>query len=304
MVHKMLIHALQSDKHNITDNNTLVDICENMNAKHRASKTIQLESTEFFSAAFFKANTQLHLQEAIVSQLKSNALIVFVPAFHLKGTIFMQSKTGEAILPENVDSKNATISFNEKSLEMTVNTASAGSFNFKPFDHVQVKIVIEEHRAHRPQIKLQLVSLSKVKKQANQSATNVSQVQQPASASQVKKVYAEAYKKRKQEANAAEEALTKVDPDNEFSQHTDSMYSSMIHIVTSSDRPKESIVNLEIAMQTLTIDRPRKVYTKEQLLEKEAKLVKYLAKHKTNVGKYEQMLLLVRKKLGELSATA
>jgi exoribonuclease R len=123
-VHRELLRSLETDQE-LMPNNELQDIVEHINQHHRASKAVQLESMEWFAAMYFK-NHQV-AEEGVIYSMRANAFQVFIPAYHIKGTLWVVNKEGKVIIPEGEASRlqlteqhleNAQKLFDEDKLEM------------------------------------------------------------------------------------------------------------------------------------------------------------------------------------------
>lgn len=201
LAHRMLLTSLEEEKkglsyQNIIEHNKLVQICDHMNDRHRSSKRVELESVDWFRALYIK-KMECVVDEAIIYNLKSNVIYVFVPTYRIKSRIYIETKKGDLIIPEreqreynlleneplDIPSSNPDITFtkefDEQNLRLSIilthkvkNKATTMSrFSYKIFDHLKVNIRTNESKAHLPQIQLQLISFetSRINQKTNKS---------------------------------------------------------------------------------------------------------------------------------------
>ncbi len=158
VVHRQLLAALQRPNADppIMNNLELIELCEHLNRKHRSSKQAQRDCTELFEALYFKTRTDV--QDAVIYNIKSNGLLVIVPKYGLRGIVYLRDKAGNITLPVNALSlapekyvSTITItdcSYDEENQRMVMHT-SKGPVQIALFDHLTVRIVVGESRAHR-----------------------------------------------------------------------------------------------------------------------------------------------------------
>jgi DIS3-like exonuclease 1 len=175
MVHRQLLAAVQKPPASAVMNDLeLSELCHHLNRKHRSSKQAQRDSTELFEALYFKGMlvliNNLHLdknetQDAIIYNIKANGCIVFIPKYGMRGSIYLRDKFGNLLIPPNALSLSpgmytSNVAVNDYTFEddtqRIVLQTSKGPLYVELFDHLNVKIVVQESRAHRPPIRLML----------------------------------------------------------------------------------------------------------------------------------------------------
>lgn len=68
------------------------NICMNLNHQNRMSKIASMECQSLFLSLYFREN--IEITSAVIIDLRSNGLLVYVPKFDLKGAIFLGDKDG------------------------------------------------------------------------------------------------------------------------------------------------------------------------------------------------------------------
>jgi VacB/RNase II family 3'-5' exoribonuclease len=78
------------------ESNEVARICENLNNQNRRAKLSSSECQKLFLSLYFKDHDCT--AKAIVTDLRSNGLIVFIPTFDVKGSLYLSDKSGNVIL--------------------------------------------------------------------------------------------------------------------------------------------------------------------------------------------------------------
>jgi hypothetical protein len=68
-------------------------ICDGLNQKNRMAKLSSMECQRLFLSLYF--NDHVEIVQAVVTDLRVNGLIVYVPTFDLKGPLFLSDMNGE-----------------------------------------------------------------------------------------------------------------------------------------------------------------------------------------------------------------
>ncbi|KAL9987682.1 hypothetical protein ACROYT_G002028 [Oculina patagonica] len=164
IVHRLLMAAVENDDvAQLPNNKGLQETCHHINIKHRAAQNAQKESVDLFQSLFFQdlpEDDERRNCDAVIFNLRANGVLVFVPRYGLKGPVYLKDKTGQVV---TTHVKEDSVIFGPGSLSRheyhaTVRN-SAGSFDFRLFDHIQVRISVAKSRAHAPSLKLELLSL-------------------------------------------------------------------------------------------------------------------------------------------------
>ncbi|EFC47681.1 predicted protein, partial [Naegleria gruberi] len=98
VVHRLLLWAINNEP-NPFSTSKLDEMSKYMNNVNRASKLAQMESSEWFKANYFREHKDT-IEDAIIFNIKSNAIYIFIPTFRIKGIIYFTTKEGEFIIPE------------------------------------------------------------------------------------------------------------------------------------------------------------------------------------------------------------
>ncbi|PFX22556.1 DIS3-like exonuclease 1 [Stylophora pistillata] len=164
IVHRLLMAAVENDSNNqLPNNKELHETCHHINIKHRAAQNAQKESVDLFQCLFFQdlsEDDERRNCDAVIFNLRANGFLVFVPRYGLKGPVYLKDKMGQVVTSRITED---SVFFGPGSLSrhefhITVKNA-AGSFDFRLFDHVQVRISVAKARAHAQSLKLDLLSL-------------------------------------------------------------------------------------------------------------------------------------------------
>lgn len=99
-------HQINSDRvaENITDGEVLFDsvpytaekistICDRLNRQNRLAKYASFACQTLFLSLYFKQNTEY--TEAVVTNLRANGVLVYVPKFDFRGAIFLTDSNGK-----------------------------------------------------------------------------------------------------------------------------------------------------------------------------------------------------------------
>ncbi|DBA71011.1 TPA: hypothetical protein ACH3X2_011442 [Trebouxia sp. C0005] len=184
VVHRQLLHAVQSDADQamqlslqgsesaraklVMSHAELASAAEVMNERHRASKRAQKECSDLYLLLLL--HSEPHIEAAVVYGVRPTSLLVFVPKFHMKGTVHLTDRAGLVRLPltapgQNTDDPFAASDRRQFRLETGDNCASivnvaSGQVTFKaePMDKVWVELAASGSTAHGPTLRIRLVS--------------------------------------------------------------------------------------------------------------------------------------------------
>eukprot|EP01119_Soliformovum_irregulare_P018505 TRINITY_DN5697_c0_g2_i1.p1 TRINITY_DN5697_c0_g2~~TRINITY_DN5697_c0_g2_i1.p1 ORF type:complete len:755 (+),score=330.95 TRINITY_DN5697_c0_g2_i1:163-2265(+) len=183
LVHRQLLGAIsQPVQDPIMTDGQMTDMCQHINRRHRQSKNAQRDSTELFECLYFRNFPEI--SEGIIYEFRNNGFQVFLPKFGIQGTVWLRSSTGELQIPENAMSLNPerytsgikirNFRINEENSKLILETEK-GEISVELFDHVMIKLNVQESRAHRPQLKMELVNFgSSQSSQENSTSTSTS----------------------------------------------------------------------------------------------------------------------------------
>ena len=170
IVHRQLLSALHKPipGNPVFSGNELSEISNHLNKKHRTSKEAQRDSVLLFQSIYFKDKNEI--QDAVIYNVKSNGVLVFIPKYGLKGTIYFKDVNGNINFPQNVLSISPSLyqsdcyindySVDFDNIRILLHT-NKGIITINSFDHLTIKIVVQETRAHNTTIKLELVHFGK-----------------------------------------------------------------------------------------------------------------------------------------------
>mmetsp|Transcript_14095 Transcript_14095/g.55508 ORF Transcript_14095/g.55508 Transcript_14095/m.55508 type:complete len:528 (+) Transcript_14095:110-1693(+) len=172
----------------------LSSVAEHLNRRTRNAKLAQMDSSSLFQVLFFKylssvtssvssspprsdtdretkteRKTETEAEtakksgfeaEAIVQEVHSGRVTVFLPKYGVKAPVFLSKKDGTSLVPPAFvpgTSCSGEFSVDESETVVTISTAD-GPVTLSVFDHLSVTVDVEEARAHLPTFKLALRS--------------------------------------------------------------------------------------------------------------------------------------------------
>lgn len=165
IVHRLLMEAVENEGiARFLSNKELQETCHHINIKHRAAQNAQKESIDLFQSIFFQdlpEGDERRICDAVIFSLRANGVLVFVPRYGFKGPVYLKDRAGQVVTPHV---KDDSVVFGPGMLtrdeyHMTVRNA-AGSFEFRLFDHIQVRISVNKSRAHAQSLKLDLLTMT------------------------------------------------------------------------------------------------------------------------------------------------
>lgn len=141
-----------------------------MNERHRASKHAQKQCSDLYLLLLL--HSEAHIEKAVVYAVRPTSLLVFVPKFHLKGSIHLTDRAGLVRLPltapgQDLDDAFAISQRRHFQLDSNAgeNTASivnisSGQQVFKAhaMDSIWVELAASGSTAHGPSLRIRLVS--------------------------------------------------------------------------------------------------------------------------------------------------
>ncbi|OQS06525.1 DIS3-like exonuclease 1, partial [Thraustotheca clavata] len=159
----------------------LVPQSQHMNVQNRNAKNVSRACEELFLALYFKAHTTN--VTAVVTSLKQNGLLVFIPQFNVRGPLYLKDRDGDvhvqaAMVPRHLSSKaeppkygfasenstlkklpGASLSL-EVDQALTVNWYQEEIATFRPLMEITVQVSCEfaASSARLPELRLMLVS--------------------------------------------------------------------------------------------------------------------------------------------------
>ncbi|KAJ1889980.1 hypothetical protein LPJ66_007738, partial [Kickxella alabastrina] len=146
-----------------------------LNERNRMSKLAQRDSTELFQALYVKAHLQGTVVRGVVSEVRENGLVVFVPSLGLRAPVRLrdreQIKVPLSLLTGKVEDADVFIDrckeLNPEPTRLSVvlgpepgpgNTRGGRTVVFGVFDRVSVLLRVLESGRRRPQVYLTLMA--------------------------------------------------------------------------------------------------------------------------------------------------
>lgn len=176
IVHRQLIKSLDCKRSNKLERTrsgapTVSDQCHHMNQQHRMAKLASERSQALFFSLFFRVSV-LTRAEAVVSAVRANGAIVYIPKFEFHGSVYLRSKNGYAFVPvgdntsDAVEDSSAGIEFEQngdkKQRKLRAMRTAGGDelYSIQVFDHIVVNIVGQQSKYHLADVKLSFVGLA------------------------------------------------------------------------------------------------------------------------------------------------
>ena len=173
IVHRQLIKSLQPET-----KTTLVptfsgvpavsDQCHHMNMQHRMAKAASEKSQQLFFSLYFRVAV-LTQAEAVVSMVRANGIVVYIPKFEFHGSVYLSSKDGAAFVPvgdntsDAMEDANVKMEFDTKdgNKQLRAKKVAGGEelYSIKVFDHILVNIVAMQSKYHLADVKVSFVGV-------------------------------------------------------------------------------------------------------------------------------------------------
>ncbi|XP_023335142.1 DIS3-like exonuclease 1 [Eurytemora carolleeae] len=158
IVHRLLLAALEKsdwwkggETSSILFNNSeLKDLCQHINGRNRSAQLAQRMSAQLFQTLYFKGlplSDPRCIVDAVVLSLRSNGFIVYIPAYALKGPVYLENKAREVIYKgeHGLVWQKGIVTLREHFVK--VDTID-GTDIYRIFDHVTVSIQLKGSEAH------------------------------------------------------------------------------------------------------------------------------------------------------------
>ena len=156
----------------------LSDQCHHMNVQHRMAKSASDQSQGLFFSLYFRGAGRT-VCAAVVSAVRENGIVVFVPQYEVHGNVYLRSREGHAFMPLNDatdgDAKadpTVRVSFEDrhgggqegsgqpgKRLLAREQAGGTLAWSVEVFDSIVVAITAEQSKFHLPGLKLTFVKL-------------------------------------------------------------------------------------------------------------------------------------------------
>ncbi|XP_076444045.1 DIS3-like exonuclease 1 [Babylonia areolata] len=168
VVHRLLLAAVQAEEGReegdvpvLPGSGEMEDMSHHMNAKHRAAQNAQRDSQELFQSIFFRDHEDIEdvcTADAVIYQLRSNGVFVFVPRYGVKGVAYLQDRKGQVLyVPGSGGPQWLSGSLTCADQGLTVE-CSLGQQTYHLLEHVTVRLSVNASRAHCQSLKMEVVS--------------------------------------------------------------------------------------------------------------------------------------------------
>lgn len=171
IVHRQLLAAVAGEAQPppVAAPGGLTELAAHLNARHRASKNVQRACTELYLLLLLERRPVV--AAAVVTALRPNGLILFVPSFGLKGAVRVLRDDGHAVLPAAGDTTEEIVPNCSARLEGNALVLSSGGAagseaqsqgaeleRFRLLETRWVELSAEASRVHGRALKFRLLS--------------------------------------------------------------------------------------------------------------------------------------------------
>lgn len=124
---------------------------------------MQRDCSDLFQALYFRKRPNSE-EEAVVVEVRANALMVLVPKYGMRATLRFRARDGHFLFPPLAAKEGAApaavtgVSADPDGQTVTVTTA-AGTLQLGLFNRLRVRIEVSESRAHLPAMRVSLLSI-------------------------------------------------------------------------------------------------------------------------------------------------
>ncbi|CAB4069016.1 DIS3L [Lepeophtheirus salmonis] len=149
VVHRLLLAALKNQnwwdfdsEQSVPNNEELSELCIHINDRNKAAQKIQRASAQLFQTLYFKNRSPYDpgcIVEAVISSIKSNGFIVYIPRYALKGPVYLSNAEDQEDNSIHIETLH-------------------GKKVYKLFDHVTLCIQLSGTDAHAHSLTFHLLS--------------------------------------------------------------------------------------------------------------------------------------------------
>lgn len=166
IVHRLLMAAVQSDKEecfhkSVASNKELEELAHQINNRNRAAQHAQKQSTELFQCLYFRDKDPLTdercVADAIIYSIRANGVLVFVPRYGLKGAVYLKNRESQVVSVGDDGGCVWQVGTLQRYPDRISSCTSTGTNTFHLFDHVTVRISVENSRCHSDNLHLELI---------------------------------------------------------------------------------------------------------------------------------------------------
>jgi len=118
-----------------------------LNKRNRMSQYAQRSSVELYTNVYFNSNP-VKSEKAYITQVRDNALVVFIPRFGFEHVIFLNKN--------NVGFSE--LKYDDQSDCLTFTDAQKSKVQLKVFDHVNIRIYVKTSKNYRRKLAVEVVS--------------------------------------------------------------------------------------------------------------------------------------------------
>ncbi|KAF4091014.1 hypothetical protein AMELA_G00032240 [Ameiurus melas] len=166
IVHRLLMAAVQSEKEecflkSLASNKDLEELAHQINNRNRAAQHAQKQSTELFQCLYFRDKDPLTdercVADAIIYSIRANGVLVFVPRYGLKGAVYLKNRESQVVSVGDDGGCVWQVGTLQRYPDRISSCTSTGTNTFHLFDHVTVRISVENNRCHSDNLHLELI---------------------------------------------------------------------------------------------------------------------------------------------------
>lgn len=154
LVHRMLGAAIgiYPLTEHMTEKEAMIKTCLNMNFRHRQAQYAGRASVELFTLQYFKEKSVE--ENAYISRIKQNAIIVFVPRYGIEHIIYVDVAKNDE---EDKDANAVATLFDYDMEKECLTLKQDGKTKLRVFDKVRVKVFVQTSKNYRSKLIMQVV---------------------------------------------------------------------------------------------------------------------------------------------------
>ncbi|XP_040572324.1 DIS3-like exonuclease 1 [Lepeophtheirus salmonis] len=169
VVHRLLLAALKNQnwwdfdsEQSVPNNEELSELCIHINDRNKAAQKIQRASAQLFQTLYFKNRSPYDpgcIVEAVISSIKSNGFIVYIPRYALKGPVYLSNAEDQVLWHDKKSNPSweTGLLWTEEDNSIHIETLH-GKKVYKLFDHVTLCIQLSGTDAHAHSLTFHLLS--------------------------------------------------------------------------------------------------------------------------------------------------
>jgi len=183
IVHRLLLAAVEksdmweggsTEAQQLFNNTQLNQLCQHINERNRAAQVAQRMSAQLFQTLYFKGlpiSDPRCIVDAVVYSLRSNGFLVYIPAYALKGPVYLENKEREVIYSSRHGLVWQKGVVTQREHFVKVETIE-GTDIYRLFDHVTIGIQLKGSEDHGHSLSLSLLEKGRFIPPTNPSSSS------------------------------------------------------------------------------------------------------------------------------------